>query len=71
MIKTSDIVRRLNKLATKLDDLGMISEADRIDTISRLLAPGEVWSCPVEFDSDPMDNFFDFSNNFWTYSITW
>lgn len=59
MLKKSKIIDKLNKLATKLDELGMISEADRIDTISKLLGPGEAWYCPIELD-DPMDNFFDF-----------
>lgn len=52
MLKKSKIIDKLNKLATKLDELGMISEADRIDTISKLLAPGERWSCPVEFEKE-------------------
>jgi hypothetical protein len=57
MIKTADITRKLNKLATKLDEIGMISEADRVDTISKLLAPGEAWSCPIDLRDDPVDNF--------------
>ena len=60
MKKTSQITKKLCKLATKLDELGMISEADRIDTISGLLAPGEAWSCPIELKEDPMDSFFNF-----------
>ncbi len=54
------IIKKLAKLADHFDEMGMISEADRIDTISKLLAPGETWACPVDFESDPMDNFFDF-----------
>jgi len=50
VIKTSDIIKKLVKLADKLDEMGMISEADRVDTISKLLAPGEAWSCSVDLD---------------------
>tara|TARA_Y100000114_G_scaffold157288_1_gene188924 strand:- start:1469 stop:2236 length:768 start_codon:yes stop_codon:yes gene_type:complete len=60
MKRTSQITKKLCKLATKLDELGMISEADRIDTISGLLAPGEAWSCPIDLKEDPMDSFFNF-----------
>lgn len=54
MIKTSNVIKRLARLAGRLDEMGMISEADRIDTISKLLAPKEAWSRPV--DSDDIDD---------------
>jgi hypothetical protein len=57
MIKTADITRKLNKLAIKLDEIGMISEADRIDTISKATCTRRGMSCLIDLKDDPVDNF--------------